>query len=111
VAFLRFVLQKRDSDSGVEQGIFEAVYSLRDSNEIDPVDQFELKQLLTWFEDNVATPSRFNRTSSKGHYRRRARGIAWFRDSARECLKKMRELSGLLEIYGHPKNRAPKDWF
>jgi hypothetical protein len=93
----------------VGQGIFETVYSLRDSNEVDRVHQGEFTQLLTWFEDNIPTPTRFNRTSSKGHYRRRTRGIAWFRDSARECLTKMHALRRLLEIYGHPVDLIQED--
>jgi hypothetical protein len=51
-------------------------------------------QSLEWFRKNLDTPTRFNRSKSKGFYRRRTRGIAWFKDSARQ-------IKGVLEKYGH----------
>jgi hypothetical protein len=35
-----------------------------------------LTELLRWFGENLATPDRFNRSKSKGFYRRTTRGIA-----------------------------------
>jgi hypothetical protein len=37
---------------------------------------------LAWFGSNLAEPARFNRTRSKGYYRRQTRGIACFRQTA-----------------------------
>ncbi len=50
----------------------------------------------------METPTRFNRTKSKGFYRRKTRGIAWFKDTATEHLARMREIKNILERYGHP---------
>ena len=61
-----------------------------------------LAEMLAWFEKILPTPERFNRTKSKGFYRRRTRGIAWFRDSATECLSRMHRIRVILETYGHP---------
>ena len=60
-----------------------------------------LSETLTWFERNLKTPARFNRTRSKGYYRRNTKGIAWFRDSASEYISRMHVLKGVLESRGH----------
>ena len=57
---------------------------------------------LAWFGENLVTPDRFNRSKSKGFYRRTTRGIAWFKDSATECLSRMHRMRVILEKYGHP---------
>jgi len=54
-----------------------------------------------WFGENLVTPDRFNRSKSKGFYRRKTRGIAWFRDSATDCLSRMHRMKVILEKYGH----------
>jgi hypothetical protein len=47
-------------------------------------------------------PTRFNRSKSKGFYRRRTRGIAWLKDSATEHVARMHQIKSVLERYGHP---------
>jgi len=42
---------------------------------------------------NLAVPTRFNRTTSKAHYRRNATGISWFRDSAHEHITRIHDLA------------------
>ena len=39
--------------------------------------------------------------NTKGFYRRKTRGIAWFRDTASECVSRMHDLKTILEAYGH----------
>jgi hypothetical protein len=101
VVFLRFVLAKRHPDTGVEDGLFGTAYALRDAPEVAPEHRALLREGLSWFEEHLPTPKRFNRTTSKGHYRRKTRGIAWFRDSATECIARMHRLKGVLEANGH----------
>ena len=101
MAFLRFVLSKRHPDSGVEEGIFAVAYALRDAADVSSEHRQSLRDELAWFETNLATPERFNRSRSKGYYRRKPRGIAWFRDSADACIARMHELRRIAEIYGH----------
>ena len=60
-----------------------------------------MTELLAWFGENLVTPDRFNRSKSKGFYRRNTRGIAWFRDSATDCLSRMHRMKVILEKYGH----------
>ena len=86
VGFIRFVVAQRHPDSGVEDGTFRLAYQLRDSVHVEASDRGILAEHLTWFEKNLETPPRFNRTKSKGFYRRNTRGIAWFKDTATEHL-------------------------
>lgn len=99
---LRFVVARRDVDSGVESGPFGAAYRVRDSVDVDPADREALAAHLAWFEANLERASRFNRTKSKGFYRRNTRGIAWFRDTATEHVARMHQIAAILERHGHP---------
>jgi hypothetical protein len=99
--FIRFVLTQRDRDSGVEAGLFGLAYELRDSADLPVSDREALHEALAWFEQHLDTPARFNRTSSKGHYRRSGKGIAWFRDTAAECIRRMHRIKDVLESHGH----------
>ena len=101
-SFVRFVLTTRHPESGVEEGLFRAAYRLRDSPRVEEEDRRLLTDVLGWFGTNVLTPDRFNRSKSKGFYRRTTRGIAWFKDSATECLSRMHRMSDILEKYGLP---------
>jgi len=100
--FIRFVVARRHPDSGVEDGTFGLAYELRESPHVEPADRNVLAENLRWFEKNLRTPTRFNRTKSKGFYRRKTRGIAWFKDSATEHLTRMHQIKTVLEQYGHP---------
>ena len=98
--FIRFVLARRHPDSGVEDGVFRTAYALRDSADLEPADRDELAETLTWIEENLETPTRFNRTTSKGFHRRRTRGISWFKDTATEHLARLHRIKKILEKYG-----------
>jgi cytochrome c peroxidase len=99
--FIRFVLARRHPDSGVEDGTFGLAYELKESPHVEAADRNQLAEALAWFEKNLETPTRFNRTKSKGFYRRKTRGIAWFKDTATEHLARMHEIKAVLENYGH----------
>ncbi|MDF2758815.1 MAG: hypothetical protein K0S99_1447 [Thermomicrobiales bacterium] len=101
-SFVRFVLTTRHPESGVEEGLFRAAYRLRDSSRVEEEDRRLLTEVLAWFGKNLVTPDRFNRSKSKGFYRRTTRGIAWFRNSATDCLSRMHRMRVILEKYGHP---------
>lgn len=102
MSFLRFALNHVDPDSGVEDGPFRMAYALKDDDRVDPGRRARLLETLGWFEKNLPTPSRFNRSTSKGYYRRTTRGVAWFRDTADDCLQRMHSLKAVLEDLGHP---------
>jgi hypothetical protein len=101
MGFIRFVLARRHPDSGVEVGTFAMAYKLRDSPHVEAADRDVLIENLAWFEKNLETPTRFNRTKSKGFYRRKTHGIAWFKDTATDHLARMHQIRTVLEHYGH----------
>lgn len=70
--------------------------------DVKEVDREILAANLTRFEKNLETPTRFNRTKSKGFYRRTTRGIAWFKDTASDHLARMRVALGFSEPIGQP---------
>ncbi len=81
MGFIRFIQSRRHPESGVEDGLFGLAYELRDSPRVEVEDRVALADALTWFAKHLETPSRFNRTKSKGFYRRNTRVIAWFKDT------------------------------
>ena len=101
MAFLRFVSAGQDRDSGTDAGAFSVAYELLATANLSEVDRAALREHLAWFETHLPTPARFNRTNSKGYYRRKTKGIAWFRETATECLKRMHALKRLLETHGY----------
>jgi len=101
MAFLRFVTSELHRDSGVKNGLFSAAYALRDSDTVSEVDRHSLKDLLAWFESHLSVPDRFNRSSSKGYYRRATKGIAWLRDTATEHISRMQDMKRIVEANGY----------
>lgn len=101
MAFIRFVLPVTNKDSTLNEGLFRLAYAFRDDPTVNDADRKLLIDITTWFDKNLLAPTRFNRTSSKGHYRRATRGISWFRDTATDCVTRMFELKRILETYGH----------
>jgi hypothetical protein len=101
VAYLRFIVSKEHPDTGVADGLFGVAYAVRDAEETSISDRESLTEQLAWFVQNLPIPKRFNRSSSKGYYRRNTRGIAWFRDGAREHISRMHEMKRIIEANGH----------
>jgi hypothetical protein len=99
--FMRFVLARRHPDSGVDDGTFGLAYELRNAPHVEASDRALLAEALAWFDKNLETPTRFNRSKSKGFYRRKTRGIAWFKDTATAHLAHMHYIKAVLEQYGH----------
>jgi hypothetical protein len=92
----RFVENK-----GWSGGLFAAAYALRDGEDTSESDRQRLTELLSWFNERLPTPERFNRSSSKGYYRRTTKGISWFRDTAEQHIARMYELMRIAESNGH----------
>jgi hypothetical protein len=94
---IRFVIEKRDPDSGKRQGLFHAARELRESYQLPAADEEKLKSVRDWFNANLDRPERFT-LSSKPHAK--AQALSWFRDTASEHIAKMREFSDVLERHG-----------
>lgn len=101
MAFVRFVISSTHPDSGVADGIFTAVYDLLDHGELSGPERQTLEQNSRWFNANLKTPVRFNRSKSKGYFRRNSRGIAWFRDTAREHIARIHEMKRIVQEHGY----------
>jgi hypothetical protein len=101
VAFVRFVISSKNPDSGVSDGIFGVVYDLLDGSELFSVERLSLEQNSKWFNSNLQKPTRFNRSSSKGYFRRNTRGIAWFRDTATEHIARMHHVAQIVREHGY----------
>ncbi len=61
-----------------------------------------IREQFDWFSKHLPAPARFNRTRSKGYYRRKTKGISWFKDTASECLSRMHVLKRIAEEHGYP---------
>lgn len=94
--YLRFVVEKLDHQSGRRQGLFQAISDLEHSHALAPYEQQQYDEIYEWFRKHLKRPSSFTR-SSKPHAKKVA--LSWYKDSATEHLKKMRELSALVATH------------
>jgi hypothetical protein len=101
MSFVRFVLSTTHPESGVEAGVFRLAYEPRDDPHVPEADREALAHVLEWFDRNLPRPDRFNRSTSKGFYRRRTHGIAWLRDTATESISRMHQVKDILARHGH----------
>jgi hypothetical protein len=95
--FLRFVSAQIDEDAQVRTGIFQAAYDLQEFGHLRDYDQQVLSDLMNWFEEYLARPTRFCRSRRPG---RLPKGVCWFRPSAWEHLKRIWEMVRILEDNG-----------
>jgi hypothetical protein len=95
--FVRFIIQKKDSDSGKRQGLFQVMYILRRSGVLLPQEELLFNEINEWFQKNLKKPISFSR-SAKPHAKKIA--LSWFKDQAKEHIDKMRALSIILNSHG-----------
>jgi hypothetical protein len=101
--FLRFVVPAevvKGSRSAI--GVIAVTYRLlrEGGGEIPPATLDALAEHLEWIERHLAAPKRFTSTSSKGWYRRQARGLSWLRGTAVGHVAHLRALSALVHSTG-----------
>ena len=99
--YVRFVLKQSNVDTGVHQGFFDAAYSLSRREDVPQFVADYGLSLIDWFEVHLLTPTRFNRSSAKGAYRRATKGISWFKPQAKEHIRKGFELAAFLNDHGY----------
>ncbi len=80
--------------SSSRRGIFQLAYKLKHSPEIHRYDDHELRQNLSWLEFHLNAPAVLD---DREHFR----AICWFKDDAREPLKRIWSIKILLEHYGY----------
>ena len=101
MTYLRFVVAGSHPDTAVAPGLFVVAYALRNAPETSANDRDALAALLDWFSVKLQIPRRFNRSKSKGYYRRATKGIAWFREDAHDHVRRMHQLKVILEANGY----------
>lgn len=100
--FVRFIVPSRtDAGSQTAIGVIAFAHELIDASFISNELRNELRLRLTWFDDHMDVPERFNRTTSKGWYRRATRGISWLRSSAEEHVAAMQALAAVVSRCGY----------
>lgn len=91
--YVRFVIGRKDEDSHVAQGIFQAAGLALEWRNITGSDADELNELQRWFNDNLERPTSFGRD-------RLRRGICWFKTGATEHISRIWEMVRILERNG-----------
>jgi hypothetical protein len=99
--YLRFVLRKRNADSGVREGVFSVAYQLRDAPETAPAVRQRIETALKWFAKNLPTPRRLSTSRSKSARGGPTKGICWMKPEATEHIATMHELASALGECGY----------
>jgi hypothetical protein len=98
--YIRFVVNDVDPESSVNAGVFQPAYRLIKSGSLLDHEVKEIQAITSWFEVHLTVPKRFSASSSKGYYRRPRKAISWFKASADEHVRKIRELVNILKRHG-----------
>jgi hypothetical protein len=88
--YIRFVIEREDEDSHVEQGIFQAAALAIEWQGITGIDADELNRLLAWFNENLEKPTSFGRDKLR-------LGICWFKTGSTEYISRIWEMVRILE--------------
>ena len=91
--YIRFVIGRKDEDSHVEQGIFQAAALALEWHNITGSDADELNDLRAWFSENLERPTSFGRDKLR-------LGICWFKTDASEHISRIWEMVNILERNG-----------
>lgn len=97
MTYTRFVVSEIDEDSGKRQGIFQALYELKEADALHGYELDRFQEVLVWFNKSLREPMSFSR-SQKFHAHNKA--ISWFKKAARQHIDEMRELAAILEEHG-----------
>jgi hypothetical protein len=98
ITVLRFVTGSRRLPFGLRGGVFTIAYELRRKLPVDTPRLDELTEQLSWFEANLAIPSRFSRSR---HPRAQESAISWIKSEAGEHVRRLRLLAALVEALGN----------
>jgi hypothetical protein len=91
--YVRFVIGRKDEDSHVEQGIFQAAARALEWHNITGSDADELYELRAWFNENLEKPTSFGREKLR-------LGICWFKTGSTEHISRIWEMVRILERNG-----------
>jgi hypothetical protein len=91
------VITRLDNDSGRRTGLFQAAAELREQEDLPRHDREALERIATWFNENLETPTNLS-ISKRPHAK--AQALSWFKDTALEHIRRMREMGQVLEEHG-----------
>jgi hypothetical protein len=95
--YLRFTTQFINPYDELETGIFLALRYLRDDHSLTKDDDVnKLKGLSAWFNRNPEKPTRFSNGTNKYNA---SVSLSWFKDSAKEHIKKIQDFVEIAEKY------------
>lgn len=95
--YIRFVVHKKDEDSGRRIGLFHVSRELYESNLLSEYEGNQLLAIRDWFNENLEKPEAFARSKKP---QAKSVAISWFKDSAKEHISKMYEITAILEAHG-----------
>jgi hypothetical protein len=91
--YIRFVIGRKDEDSHVEQGVFQAAARALEWHDITGSDANGLKELQAWFSKNLEKPTSFGRDKLR-------LGICWFKTASTEHISRIWEMVHIRERNG-----------
>jgi hypothetical protein len=91
--YIRFVIGRKDEESHVGQGIFQAVAQALEWQNITGSDADELNEVRAWFSKNLEKPTSFGRDKLR-------LGICWFKTGSTEHISRIWEMVHILERNG-----------
>ena len=91
--YVRFVIGRKDEESHVELGIFQAAARALEWQNITGSDADELNELREWFSENLEKPTSFGRD-------RLRLGICWFKTGSTEHISRIWDMVRILERNG-----------
>ncbi len=95
--YLRFTTKFINPYGESETGIFMALKYLRDDHSLtSDEDVLKLKEISGWFNRNLEKPTRFSKGTSKDNA---DISLSWFKDSAKDHIRKIQDLIVIAERY------------
>ncbi len=95
--YIRFITSFMNSYGERESGIFQALGFLRRHDDTRHEDVEKLLELRDWFDIHLESPSKFTKRQKQSET---GTALGWYRNTAKEHIAKMYELSQVLEKYG-----------
>ncbi len=93
--FVRFVVGGDDEHHRELTGLIAEARMLRDRDQLAAHEVEQIEDVFRWFNSNIPCPP----YSSSGWSRE---AVSWFKDSAIDAIKRIRDLAVLLDSHGKP---------
>lgn len=92
--FLRFAIFRKDEDSHSSLGVFQAIFELRDSGELQDYELEIVESELGWLKMHLKSPAVLQEGWTE-------RAISWFKPEAERPIEKIRTLNHILVEHGY----------